>query len=85
MVYYLYILKSQTADKYYTGISHNPELRLQYHNTLEKGFTSRYRPWEIKFKKEFADKLIAAAAEKKIKSWKSSVMIEKLISGEVSI
>jgi predicted GIY-YIG superfamily endonuclease len=58
-------------------------VRLQYHKTLEKGFTSRYRPWEIKFKKEFADKIMAAAAEKKIKSWKSSVMIEKLISGKI--
>jgi putative endonuclease len=74
MVYYLYILKSVNHDKYYTGISQNPELRLQYHNTLEKGFTSRYRPWEIVFKKEYADKSKAAEAEKRIKSWKNSVM-----------
>ena len=85
MAYYLYILKSVYHHKYYTGISQNPELRLQYHNTLEKGFTSRYRPWEIKFKKEFADKFMATAAEKKIKSWKSSIMIEKLVSGKIRI
>jgi putative endonuclease len=85
MVYYLYILKSVNHDKYYTGISQNPEVRLQYHNTLEKGFTSRYRPWEIIFKKEYVNKSKAAEAEKKIKSWKSSVMIEKLISGKISI
>jgi putative endonuclease len=85
MIYYLYVLKSRTTDKYYTGISQNPELRLQYHNTLEKGFTSRYRPWEIIFKKEFADKEKAAQAEKIIKSWKSKVMIEKFISDEIKI
>jgi putative endonuclease len=83
MIYYLYILKSKTADKYYTGISQNPELRLQYHNTIEKGFTSRYRPWEIVFTKEYSDKGFAIKAEKKIKSWKSKLIVEKILSGEM--
>jgi len=85
MSYFLYILKSQSTEKYYTGISANPELRLSYHNTFEKGFTSRYRPWEIVFTKEFESKEIAHQAELKIKSWKSKTMIEKIISGEISV
>ena len=84
MSYFLYILKSQSAEKYYTGISANPELRLSYHNTFEKGFTSRYRPWEIVFTKEFESKEIAHQVELKIKSWKSKTMIEKIISGEIT-
>jgi hypothetical protein len=39
MEYYLYILKSKVANKYYTGISQNPTIRLSYHNNIEKGFT----------------------------------------------
>ena len=27
----------------------NAEERLDFHKTIEKGFTSRYRPWEIVF------------------------------------
>jgi len=56
MGYWLYILKSKSADKYYIGISQNPERRVCYHNTLEKGFTSRYRPWQIVFTKEYDGK-----------------------------
>ncbi|RPI69617.1 MAG: hypothetical protein EHM47_13335 [Ignavibacteriales bacterium] len=36
MGYYLYILKSDSADKYYTGSSENPERRLSFHNSLER-------------------------------------------------
>ncbi len=85
MKYFLYILKSQKADKYYTGISNNPKRRLEFHNSLGKGFTARYRPWEIVFLKEFANKKSALAAEKKIKSWKSKKMIIKIINGEIEI
>ncbi|MCK9425518.1 MAG: GIY-YIG nuclease family protein [Ignavibacteriaceae bacterium] len=85
MSYFVYILKSQSAEKYYTGISANPELRLSYHNTTEKGFTSRYRPWEIVFTKEYPSKEIAHQAELKIKNWKNRSMIERVISGEIQV
>lgn len=85
MKYYLYILKSTSSGKYYTGISQNPETRLNYYYNLEKGFTSRYRPWQIVFKKEYETKELAHRAEQKIKKWKSRIMIEKIISGELNI
>jgi len=84
-MYFVYILKSKTSGKYYVGSSANPERRLNFHNTIEKGFTSRYRPWELVFKAEFPDKRTAQSAERKIKSWKSRVMIEKLIDGSVEL
>jgi len=85
MEYHLYILKSLVVYKYYTGISKNPQRRLSYHNTVEKGFTSRYRPWELVFTKKFNNKAEAIVAEKKVKGWKSKVMIEKLISGKIKL
>ena len=85
MAYSVYILKSQKNDKYYIGSSENPERRLHYHNTIEKGFTSRYRPWEIVYKNEYETKEQARITERKIKSWKSRKMIERLISGEFII
>ena len=70
---------------YYTGASENPDSRLIYHNTIEKGFTSRYRPWEIVYRKEYSTKYEALLAERKIMNWKSRIMIEKLIAGEIEI
>lgn len=66
-------------------MSENPVRRLEYHNTIEKGFTSRYRPWEIVFTKEYSDKISAMAAESKIKKWKSKKMITLLIEGKISL
>ncbi len=83
MRYFLYILKSKSIDKFYVGISQNPERRLEYHNSFEKGFTSRYRPWEIVFTLMFPSKEDAAKMEKKIKSWKSSKMIKRVIEGDI--
>jgi len=83
--YYLYILKSHNGYKYYTGISSDPNRRLLYHNTIEKGFTARYRPWEIVFTIEMKSKEDALKAEKKIKRMKSKVFIEKIIAGEYKL
>jgi len=85
MSFFLYILYSSSADKFYIGISKQPSVRLSYHNSIEKGFTSRYRPWKIVFTKEFPSKVEAALAEKKIKAWKSKSMIHRVIDGQIVI
>ena len=85
MGYSLFILKSRKFNKYYIGSSQNPRLRLSYHNSVEKGFTSRYRPWDIVYEKEFNSKQQAQVIERKIKKWKSKVMIERIISNEIFI
>jgi putative endonuclease len=46
--YYLYLLFSTKANKYYIGYSTNPWKRLQEYNTSPHNtFTSKYRPWQI--------------------------------------
>ena len=70
---------------YYIGSSDNPKKRLIFHNSIEKGYTSRYRPWKIVFMKEFQTKKPAQNAEKKVKSWKSRKMLEKLINWKIDI
>jgi putative endonuclease len=82
---FLYVLYSGQADLYYTGISANPERRLAYHNTRERGFTSRYRPWKIVFQKSCVNRNEAHRLERKIKSWKSRLMIDRLISGNLEL
>ena len=85
MTYFVYILRSKSADKYYVGSSSDPARRLKFHNSIEKGFTSRYRPWELVYTKEYYSKREAQAVERKIKSWKSKKRIIKLINGEIDI
>jgi len=65
MEYFLYILRSVPSQKYHIGSSDDPKRRLQFHNTIEQGFTARYRPWEIVFTKEFSTKKEEFRAEKK--------------------
>ncbi len=66
-------------------MSQNPEVRLGYHNNRETGFTSRYRPWTLIWKKEYESKQEALAAEKKLKRWKSRTMTERVIRGEIEL
>ncbi len=85
MGHHLCILQSKSSSKFYVGISAHPEQRLDFHNTIEKGFTSRYRPWEIVFLKEYASKEEAMKVERKIKSWKSKKLIKKIITETIEI
>ncbi len=82
MEYYLYILYSSRLDRYYVGISHDPEERLKYHNSFPRGWTVRGRPWELVFVKEFADRSEAHYWERLIKKQKNRRVIEQIIFGE---
>jgi len=47
-MYYVYILHSEQADRFYIGHSNDPERRLIEHNTTDQNkFTKKYRPWEM--------------------------------------
>ena len=82
MEYYLYILFSPRLDRYYVGISHDPEKRLTYHNTSQKGWTVRGRPWKLVFTKKFPDKHTAQYWERFIKKQKKRILLETIIAGE---
>ncbi|MGB8191802.1 MAG: GIY-YIG nuclease family protein [Chitinophagaceae bacterium] len=80
MPYSVYILYSSSLDKYYVGSSENPQERLRKHNTDHKGFTGKFKDWNIKYQEVHITKKNALKRERQIKSWKSRIMIEKLIS-----
>ena len=79
---FLYILYSESLDRFYIGISHDPETRLQYHNSFPKGWTRRGRPWTMKFTKGFSDKAEAQDWEQWIKNQKKRSIILKVINNE---
>jgi putative endonuclease len=64
----VYVLFSKTYKKIYIGFTSNLELRIQQHNeTAIKGYTIKYRPWEVLFTEEFENKLDAMKREKQLK------------------
>lgn len=65
----VYVLYSLTHDKIYIGYTSNLEQRFLSHNELgKKGYTVKYRPWEIAHTEVFATKADAAAREKSLKT-----------------
>ncbi|MBE0641030.1 MAG: GIY-YIG nuclease family protein [Bacteroidales bacterium] len=79
-MYYIYIIYSRFADKYYVGHSCDPWRRLiEHNNSTGKKYTGKHRPWEIKAVFEVAaNKGDADRIEKFIKRQKSRKLIESL-------
>ena len=82
MNYFLYILYSESINKYYVGITSNIEERLKKHLSNHKGFTSRVKDWQVVYFEKFENKSLVAKRERQIKSWKSRKMIEHLIESK---
>jgi putative endonuclease len=83
MSYYVYILFSDSINKYYVGYSHDPWLRLTYHNSNEKDkYTGKGKPWNLCAVLLAENKTAAISCERFIKKQKSKVLIEKLCNPE---
>jgi putative endonuclease len=81
MNYTVYILYSQSKDKYYTGYTQNTDERLLEHNNRATPSTRSGIPWTIVYREECVDKAAAIKREHKIKRMKSRKYIKRLISG----
>ncbi len=81
IMFYIYILYSENADKYYIGQTDNVERRLLEHNEFsENSFTSKYRPWVLMAKFAVGNSRgVALKIEKHIKKQKSRKYIEQII------
>ena len=82
-MYYLYILYSESSDKYYVGYSSAPHRRLIEHNTSQStAYTSKHRPWTLKAIYSCGEiEFVAIQIERFIKKQKSRILLEKLIAG----
>ena len=84
MKYFVYILYSQSKDRYYTGYSVNPEERLIEHNMGATTSTRSGRPWLLVYTEEYDDKHAAIIREREIKGMKSRKYIKTLIESNKS-
>ena len=79
-MFYVYILHSNTLNKFYIGYTENLEERLKKHLSNHAGFTGKTTDWKIVYTETFPTKDLAFARERKIKSWKSRIKIQELIN-----
>ena len=76
---WVYFLYSEKINKYYVGACTDLDRRLYEHNLGHSKFTSTGKPWELVYKEEWKDLVLAKQRELKIKKMKSRTYIEDLI------
>ena len=65
----VYVLYSKDYNKIYIGFTSDLEQRLLSHNELgKKGWTIKFRPWQLIYKEEYQLKLDAMKREKELKT-----------------
>ena len=68
-MYIVYVLHSSQFDKIYIGYTSDLASRMRSHNKLsKKGWTVKYRPWEVVHTEVFELKSEAMRREKELKS-----------------
>ncbi|MBK5213266.1 MAG: GIY-YIG nuclease family protein [Flavobacteriaceae bacterium] len=80
-MHYLYIIYSETINRYYIGESHDADERLKQHNIhyFKSNFTKASNDWKLSLKYLCRNKEEAVFLEKFIKKMKSRVFIKKVI------
>ena len=83
-MFYIYIIYSNTAEKFYVGHSENPWDRLVQHNENQGDkYTGKYQNWDLKAVFQVSENRgDAILIEKFIKRQKSKKLLLKLIEPE---
>ncbi|WP_283407339.1 GIY-YIG nuclease family protein [Flavobacterium hercynium] len=82
MNFTVYILFSESKNKFYIGFTSNLEDRIIRHNQKSKGFTGNVNDWKIVYTENYQSKELAHKRELQIKSWKSRIKIQELIKNK---
>ena len=80
MRHWVYIIYSDSRDRYYIGSSADPKGRLERHNSANRGYTASGQPWRIVYTEEHMNKTFALRRERQLKSWKNRGRLEALIN-----
>jgi len=80
MAYYIYILKSSTTGKLYTGSTQNLEARLKAHKDGLSPYTKGRGPWELMYSEEFPTRSEAMKREKFLKIRKGRDFLNEILS-----
>ena len=76
----VYVLHSQSLNRYYVGFTNDLVRRLTEHNRKKGKYTDSGIPWELVYHEIYSTKAEAMSRENFIKRKKSRTFIESLIS-----
>jgi putative endonuclease len=80
MQFTVYVLHSVSFDKIYIGYTSDLESRLRSHNELAtKGWTMKFRPWNVVHSETFESKILALEREKELMSYQGRLFIRNVI------
>jgi putative endonuclease len=79
----VYILFSDKLKKRYVGSSEDPFRRLEQHNQGKTAFTSRGRPWTLRYVEAYETRPEAVARERFLKSGAGREFLDRLFHGEM--
>ncbi|MBX7141276.1 MAG: GIY-YIG nuclease family protein [Chitinophagales bacterium] len=79
-MFWVYIIKSLSTQKFYVGHTEDLERRLHEHNTGINRSTKSGKPWELVWRKSCDSRAEAMKLETSIKKKKSSKYISWLIT-----
>ena len=69
--YFLYVLWSSSERRFYIGISEDPVIRWEQHNSsAAPSWTKRHRPWQLVHTEQFPDYTSARHRELELKAQK---------------
>jgi len=74
----VYILKSESTGRFYTGYTGNLEVRLKKHKEGATKTTRSKGPWKVVHTEDFKTKVEAVKREMELKKLKSRGIYEKL-------
>ena len=78
-MYYVYVLKSKKDENLYTGYSHDPWERLEYHNGGKVEATKYRVPFELIYLEGFINQQDATSREKFFKSGWGRTHLDKIL------
>ena len=79
----LYILQSETTNKFYVGSALNLPSRIVEHQRGHSPYTKNRGPWILVYQEHYLTLAEARQRERQVKSWKSHRSIQELITQAV--
>jgi putative endonuclease len=79
-MFIVYILYSQSLDKYYVGHTNDIDRRISEHNRKKNKYTDLGIPWSLVYTETYNTRKEASNREKYIKSRKSRSFILEIIA-----
>ncbi|HLR38050.1 MAG TPA: GIY-YIG nuclease family protein [Chitinophagaceae bacterium] len=79
--YFVYVLRSENYNRFYTGMTDNVARRIKEHNSGKTKSTKGYRPWKLFFYEKYSSRKEAREREKYLKSGVGREFIKEKWSG----